>query len=209
MVHLYLPGFGAHNSEFALELAKRFRKTGMTAYARHWGHWEADTTDEAGAEPIATKEPQPFDFTEEIRKTEQVIKGIGKSKLGIITKSIGNMVATRINLYKVKLEYMILMGLPVGSLSDAEKQEWLAFLTAATCPIYLIQNKLDPLGSAESLIQLLLQASVDHQQTDPTEVSVQPSIQLISQERSDHTYDDMELIMRIARLFDPKEELAV
>jgi hypothetical protein len=209
MVHLYLPGFGAHNSEFALELAKRFRKTGMTAYARHWGHWAADKRDEDGAKPKAPKDPKSFDFTEEIRKTEQVIKGIGKSKLGIITKSIGNIVATKINLYKVKLEYMLLMGIPVSTLSEAEKQEWLAVVADASCPVYLIQNKLDPHGSAESLEQILKQDGVSFQQVTPTEASIQPGIQLISQDRSDHTYEDIESIMRIARLFDSKEELAV
>lgn len=201
MVHLYLPGFSAHNSEFALDLAKRFRKTGMVGYARHWTHWDSGS--------LEGKAPEPFDFPEEIRKTEQVIKGIGKSKLGIITKSIGNMVATRINLHKAKLEYILLMGLPVSTLTEAEKQEWIAFVKTTSCPVYLIQNNLDPHGSAGSLEQLLTEGGVSYRLSSSVDTTTQSGIQLICQERSDHTYDDLELIMRIARLFDPKEDLAV
>lgn len=124
-----------------------------------WSHWKVESSD-------------PNWIKSEVSK---IINMYGNQKINVIAKSLGTLIA--MNILNQKLEIfnkVILCGIPINDFEsgDAEAYEILGKLPSNK--VACIQNNNDPHGNLDQIRKLLN--------------SVNPDIQLISKESSDHNY---------------------
>lgn len=134
---LFLPGFSHYNIEEAQEIKNHFEQKGHQMKIHPWIHW-------------VNKKEKGFSVENEIKSIKKEIEVLN-GDFGIISKSVGTWVA--INLIReldLKPEFLILMGIPLPSYQD-RSDFYNYIITIAAYPIYIIQNKFDPVCSSENL----------------------------------------------------------
>ncbi len=102
---IILPGYSAHNKEWALEIRDKMN-LGHEVVVVDWDHWKEDTN-------FSVK-----------RELEKILKVIGKEEVNIIAKSVGVMVALNlIPKISSQINKVILCG--IASVVNEDRQDLL------------------------------------------------------------------------------------
>jgi predicted alpha/beta hydrolase family esterase len=109
MITIILPGYSAHNKDWADDVAKKLTETGLQTKAHEWKHWQSGS----------------FSLPNELKK---IIEEIGNEKVNIIAKSVGVYVALNL-IPKVtgQINKVILCG--IASVANEDRKDLVKFLT--------------------------------------------------------------------------------
>jgi pimeloyl-ACP methyl ester carboxylesterase len=133
MITFILPGYSAHNKEWAQEVAKNLN-LGHEIRPVFWSHW---------TEPAKTFKPK--------EKAQDVIDVLLEDNANVIAKSVGTLVAALV-LQQIpdRINKIILCGIP--SVSDERLAIFKeAFANFPPENVVVFQNTKDPLGSYEEV----------------------------------------------------------
>lgn len=154
-----LPGFSPKNKDWAYQ-TKESLVSKFPTEVIDWKHW---------------KDEGEFDLQYE---TKEVIHKIGNEEVNIISKSIGTWVLVHI-LNNIKVNKVILCGLPLNDLSNQEEKDKYKILgNLDPEKILCIQNENDNHGSFADVEKFI------H--------TINPKIKVISKPRDDHDYPYVE-----------------
>jgi len=132
MKYLILPGFSEKNKQWAHELRDGLESHEINSAVIEWEHWRS-------------KEESDFDFK---REGEKVIKEIDNSEVGIIAKSVGSILTTRLlKSIPQRIIKIVLMGIPLNSLTEADRENFSVLKNFPAENILVFQNSQDPYGS--------------------------------------------------------------
>lgn len=150
MLILILPGFSLSNKDWAYALKKDINLR-HEVVIHEWRHWQ-----KGGSLAL-------------YYELDQILKKVGKEKINIIAKSVGNHVAMSL-LQKIpdQIDKIILCGIP----SQNESYNILANFPAEK--VIVFQNEKDPLGNFSEVERFIK--------------GINPKIKVISMPRSDHSY---------------------
>ncbi len=157
MKTLILPGYSLSNRPWAEEV----KKTVDDSSVHEWKHW-------------ITGEQKDFSVKSEVAK---VLNEIGESRVNIIAKSIGTLVAaTLVKEIAHQLNKVILCGVPNAFLEDNDLEDKPYFNLKSLNPenILVIQNDKDPLASYNEVKEMFSK--------------INPKIKIIKKDRGDHNY---------------------
>jgi predicted alpha/beta hydrolase family esterase len=153
-----LPGFSPHNEEWAINIQRELKNLGPVTVVR-WPHWDSKTTEKNWIEKEANK----------------IINRIGNSKITIIAKSIGTLVAMEILKNKsVNVDKLILCGVPIEDFQEDDEDRFKILRNIDANKIIVFQNEKDPHGKPDQVRGLINQAN--------------PNIKIEPKPRSDHEY---------------------
>ncbi|MBI2065900.1 alpha/beta hydrolase [Candidatus Woesebacteria bacterium] len=133
MITFILPGYSAHNRQWAEEIAKKIQIEGEVRPV-FWDHWD---------DPEKTFNPK--------KKAQDVIDVLLKDNANIIAKSVGTMVAALVvQQIPARIGKVILCGIP--SISDRRKEIFKkAFSQFSGNNIIVFQNSKDPFATFEEV----------------------------------------------------------
>lgn len=133
MITFILPGYSAHNKDWAEEIAKKIKIEGEVRPV-FWEHWD---------DPEKTFKPK--------KKAQDVIDVLLKDNANIIAKSVGTLVAAYIvQEIPARIGKVILCGIP--SISDKRKEIFKkAFSLFDGKKLAVFQNSKDPFASFEEV----------------------------------------------------------
>lgn len=157
MKTITLPGYSLSNREWAEEIKKRIGNVQV----HEWKHW-------------VTGEQKDFSVKNEVEKVSQEV---GESKVNIIAKSIGTLVAASlIKEIAGQIKKTILCGIPTAFLKDNDLENKSYFNLKNLNPknILVIQNSQDPLATYDQIKEMFSK--------------INPEIKVLEKNREDHNY---------------------
>lgn len=168
MKTVILPGYSAHNKEWAHEVKEKLQLD-HEVIVQEWRHWPPAQKASGSVSHLS----QGFSLKYEV---EEILKKVGKNRINIIAKSVGTMVLMHLTpKISRQINKTILCGIPTKFQSGASKKlysEGLSLLSPSRFVIF--QNEKDPLANY-SVVKKFIH-------------SINPEIKMIEKPRSDHTY---------------------
>ncbi len=153
MKTLILPGFSVNNKSWAQEVADNLNGNTLV---HNWLHWENGKSN--------------LNLKEELKN---ILKEVGEEKVNIIAKSVGTMVTMHLLKTSLKIEKIILCGIP--SVSEERKILFSTSLSDFDSKnIIVFQNTKDPFASY-SKVKVFIN-------------SINSKIEVVEKPRSDHNY---------------------
>lgn len=150
MTVIFLPGFsGQYNQPEMQEIATHLEAAGLSVQKVEWPHW---------ANP-----QHQFDPEAEAEKVWQTISLLTDKEVSFVGKSIGTVVCVKLLAKHPELgpRRVVLLGVPPGSISAADKEQFAATLSGLGNKVTIYQNELDPFGPAAEIQEWLGQTGAE------------------------------------------------
>lgn len=170
MKYLILPGFSEKNKVWAYEVRDELEKVGVTSEVIEWDHWAS------GVEA-------DFDFK---REGEKVLKEVGNGDFGIIAKSIGSVLTSRLlKVFFERCARLVLLGIPLKSFTEKDKESFEIFKNFPSEKLLVFQNSQDPYGSYKEVREFMR--------------SLNPKITVTMLLRDDHNYPINDILLNFVK----------
>jgi predicted alpha/beta-hydrolase family hydrolase len=171
---IYLSGESIRNKtwiyELQTQLSPLFNKTVVLEYS----HWSTDSTD--------------INLETELEKLASITQN-NKDYI-IIAKSIGSVLATEAISKKLAHPIKcIFLGVPVNVI-EKYNYHFANYLESIQCPVLFIQNKNDPTGKCDQLVDLLNSANIPNLQYNVLELP-----------GDKHDYVDYQTLYQLTKVF--------
>lgn len=153
-----LPGFSPKNEEWAVNVQKDLERLGDVTVVR-WPHWDAQNTEAGWLE----------------READKIAQRIGDSKITIVAKSVGTLVAMEVLRNKLAfVDKLILCGVPIKDFQEGDTERFGVLKSFDPDKVLILQNEDDPHGKPGQIKTLVGQ--------------VNPNIKVETKSRTDHEY---------------------
>src|SRR5690606_2022418 len=141
---IYFPGYSTKNIDEGENIVNILIENNYSVFFNRWRHWN---------EEIQTSREIEEDIS-------SILNNFGnETEFGIIGKSIGTIAGVNLAnrlIENVKIvKFLILLGIPVGEISDKEKEENKDLLGKFDFPVFVIQNNKDEHGNEEQIKKFL------------------------------------------------------
>lgn len=154
---LILPGYSTSNKVEAEKIKTHLDGARVESSIRYWKHWDGKTK---------------FSVSQEVASVKNEV---GEEKINILSKSIGTLIASHLIFEDVKVNKIILCGIPINDFNPGDEEVYKKALGKIDPGhVLCIQNLSDPHGSYNQIKEFLKMAD--------------PQIKVISKEASDHNY---------------------
>lgn len=135
-----LPGFSKRNHEWALDVQSGFEEqSSIDSTIVCWPHWETGNVEEGWIEKEALK----------------ITEKVGENTVNILAKSVGTMVAMEVLKQSVKVNKLILCGIPIEDFQEDSKERYRALCCVDINNVVIIQNDKDPHGNVSQVKSLI------------------------------------------------------
>lgn len=170
MKYFILPGFSEKNKEWAYEIKTELDTNGVENAVVEWEHWTSGVESD-------------FDFAHE---GEKIVKEIGDTQVGIIAKSVGSILATKLlKSIPGKISKLALMGIPLKSLTENDKSGFSFLKDFPAENIKIFQNSQDPYGSFKEVREFI--------------GGINEEIEVVMLLRDDHHYPVNEVLLNFVK----------
>lgn len=158
---LVLPGFSAHNKQWAKEISEKLKPIGEVSRVS-WEHWQ-------------TGSASPHWIDKELEKIRPLVSR--RYPISLVAKSIGTLVAAKLidSFPQSFVDRLVLCGIPINDLGLDSHKAYQALKKIPANKILVLQNNLDPHGTYQQVVEMFKALAL-------------PDLEIVSQDAGNHEY---------------------